>query len=285
MTTGQDIEQAAPSEPTGPSVGQVVVVASPKGGVGRTTVAANVAGALHAAEQRVCLVDLDLEFGDVALSLELTPVRNLLDAVEAALPDDLDDPLDMLKTEFRPGFDCILAPIDPTAADALPAGFVSDLLPALAESYDFVVVDTSAHQSTHVTAAFAAADRLLLVASPDVLNAKALHLLVGLLAASGTHARRDLVVNRAPGSKGASRGVSPADLAEAVGLPLALSLPDSVDVPRALLNGTPLVLDDSTHAFSVAISAFVQSWVRTPAAISQPGGRKKRRVLKKGKKL
>lgn len=283
MSTNEDVDHVAPSEPSA-TLGRVIVVAASKGGVGRTTVAANVAATLHAAGQRVCLVDLDLEFGDVALSLGLTPVRTLLDAVEAALPDDIDDPLELLKTEFRPGFDCVLAPIDPSVATTLPVGLVADLLPALAETYDFVLVDTSAHQSPHVAAAYKVADRILLVANPDVLNAKALHLQVDLLDAAGARAPRDLVINRAPVKQAASLGVASADLSDAIGLPVALSLTNSVDVPRALLKGVPLVLEDPAHQFSVQFHNLAQAWVGSPLGSGKAGGRKKRRGLRKGTK-
>lgn len=282
MSTDEDVD-GAPGEPSDPTVGQIVVVAAAKGGVGRTTVAANLASTVHAAGQRVCLVDLDLEFGDVALTLGLTPVRTLLDAVEAALPDDIDDPLELLKTEFRPGFDCVLAPIDPDVESKLPVGFVADLLRALAETYDVVLVDTSAHQSPHVMAAYEIADRIMLVANLDVLNAKGLHLLIDLLDVAGAKAPRDLIINRAPVNKASSVGVAPDDLSEAIGLPVALSLTNAVEVPRALLKGVPLSLEDPGHVFSEQLRAYANTWVSSPRDNSTPGGRKKRRGLRKGK--
>jgi pilus assembly protein CpaE len=283
MSTDEDVDHPTPTVTSVP--GRVVAVAATKGGVGRTTVAANLAAALHAAGQRVCLVDLDLEFGDVALSLGLTPVRTLLDAVEAAIPDDIEDPLELLKTEFRPGFDCVLAPIDPSAAKTLPVGLVADLLPALAETYDFVLVDTSAHQSPHVEAACKAADRVLLIANPDVLNAKALHLQVDLLNVSGARADRDLVINRAPVNQAVSPGVAWADLSDSIGLPVALLLTHSVDVPRALLKGVPLVLEDPAHQFSAQFRTLAESWIAPPEDSGTAEGRKKkRRGLRKGKK-
>src|ERR1700744_5803152 len=71
--------------------GQVVVVFSPKGGTGKTVMSANLALALGAGGgRRVCLVDLGLEFGDVAITLGLVPARNLIDAVDqrAAMTED-----------------------------------------------------------------------------------------------------------------------------------------------------------------------------------------------------
>src|SRR6266550_327954 len=73
-------QQSDADEPAG----QIVTVFSTKGGCGKTTVATNLAVALHAGGARACLVDLDLAFGDVAISLQLNPERTVVDAVAMA---------------------------------------------------------------------------------------------------------------------------------------------------------------------------------------------------------
>lgn len=281
MTTDSDPPQDA--SPVDQEAGKIVVIAAVKGGVGRTTIAANVAAALHHRGQRICLVDLDLEFGDIALSLKLDPVRTLVDAVEADIPDDIEDPLDLLTTEFLPGFNCILAPVDPRSALALPDNLIADLLPALAEKYDHVVVDTSAHQTTQVSAALRVADRILLVATPDFLNAKALRQQNDLLDLVATRAERSLIINREPGRKAAASGAGASDLTSVIGIPLAVTLPDTLDVPRSILRGRPLTLEDPAHPFSVKLHELVTGWV-PPAHSEGVGPRRKRSGLRKRKK-
>jgi len=283
MSTYDDPPQEASSVDQAAEAGKIVVIAAVKGGVGRTTIAANIAAALHHRGQRVCLVDLDLEFGDIALSLELDPMRTLVDAVEADIPDDTEDPLDLLTTEFRPGFNCILAPVDPRSALALPNNLIADLLPALAETYDHVVVDTSAHQSVEVSAALRAADRILLVATPDFLNAKALRLQNDLLDLVATTAERALIINRETGRKVDASGVGSIDLTSVIGIPLAATLPDTVDVPRSILQGRPLVMVDPDHPFSVKLRELVAGWV-APAHSDGADSRRKRSGLRKKKK-
>lgn len=263
--------------------GKIVVIAGVKGGVGRTTVAANVAAALHHHSQRVCLVDLDLEFGDVALSLKLDPVRTLVDAVEADIPEDTDDPLDLLKTEFLPGFSCILAPVDPRSAMTLPENLIADLLPALAETYDYVIVDTSAHQTVQVSAALRTADTILLVATPDFLNAKALRQQNDLLDLLATRAKRLLIINREPGRKAAASGAIATDLTSVIGIPLAATLPDTVDVPRSILQGRPLALEDPAHPFSMKLHELVTGWVPPVHSDGADSGRKRSGLRKKKK--
>lgn len=280
MTTDADPPQDAP--PVDQEAGKIAVIAAVKGGVGRTTIAANVAAALHRRGQRVCLVDLDLEFGDIALSLKLDPVRTLVDAVEADIPDDIEDPLDLLTTEFLPGFNCILAPVDPRSALALPENLIADLLPALAERYDHIVVDTSAHQTAQVSAALRAADRILVVATPDFLNVKALRQQNDLLDLLATRAERLLIINREPGRKAVASGASASDLTSVIGIPIAVTLPDTVDVPRSILQGRPLVLEDPGHPFSRKLHELVAGWM--PQVRSEGAGpRRKRSGLRKRK--
>src|SRR6185437_6857954 len=121
--------------------GRVITVYAAKGGCGKTTIATNLAVVLNADGARsVCLVDLYLEFGDVAVSLQLTPARTLIDAVDDGHIDEGN--LLNLVTNYRPSLDCVLAPIEPGDADRIPAAFVGELLEALTSSYEFVVVDT-----------------------------------------------------------------------------------------------------------------------------------------------
>ncbi len=281
MSSDGDPPQEA--SPVDQEAGQIVVIAAVKGGVGRTTLAANVAAALHHRGQRVCLVDLDLEFGDIALSLKLDPVRTLVDAVEADIPEDTEDPLDLLKTEYLPGFSCILAPVDPRSALALPQNLIADLLPALAETYDYVVVDTSAHQTAHVASALRVADRILLVATPDFLNAKALRQQNDLLDLLSTRAQRLLIINREPGRKAVASGASATDLTSVIRIPLAATLPDTVDVPRSILQGRPLVLEDPDHPFSTKLHELVTAWL-PPTQGDGADSRRKRSGLRKKKK-
>src|SRR3954468_19811179 len=104
--------------------GRVVTVFGGKGGCGRTTIAVNLAVVLAAATtDRVCLVDLDLRSGDVAVTLGLEPLRTLA----SAAPDDVD----ALVTPLRDRLDCVLAPVGPGEAERIEADGVEATLTAL----------------------------------------------------------------------------------------------------------------------------------------------------------
>src|SRR4051794_21870245 len=133
---GSDLAAASP-----PRDPRTVTLFSPKGGVGTTFLAVNIAVALaERGLRRVCIVDLDLEFGDVGIVSGVAPNRDISDAVGASL--DEDETVDAVLTNLSPGVDCVLAPIDPATADNVSTELVVALLARLRERYDFIVVDT-----------------------------------------------------------------------------------------------------------------------------------------------
>src|SRR3954449_5422925 len=144
--------------------GRLLTVFSPRGGVGRTTIAANLAVALAArGDARVCLVDLDLGFGDIAITLQLFPARTIADAV--ALESDIDfSTLEPLLTPHRRGFSTLVAPVQPDAKDSIPATLIARILSVLKSNFDYVIVDTAPAFDEHVLQAFDETDELLLVA-------------------------------------------------------------------------------------------------------------------------
>ena len=115
----------------------------------------------------MCLVDLDLAFGDVAITLQLFPARTIADAVH--LESGLDfSVLQPLLTEYRPGLCALVAPVQPDAKDAIPAALVGRILAMLKANFDQVVVDTSPAFDEFVLQAVDETDEMLLVTTLDV---------------------------------------------------------------------------------------------------------------------
>ena len=130
----------------------LVVVLGPKGGVGKTTVATNLATTLVQRGRRTLLIDLDLQFGDVGLVLGVHPDRTIHDLVAAQGRLD-GDRLRGFVGGSADGVDVLLAPARPDQADAVTPERLTELLDVARREYDVVVVDTPpAFTSTTITA-------------------------------------------------------------------------------------------------------------------------------------
>jgi len=234
----------------GASRGKLVTVFSPKGGVGKTTLAVNLAIALTAkGAKKVCLVDLDLSFGDVAITLQLFPARTIADAVH--LESGLDFAvLETLITPYRDGLAALVAPVQPDAKDSIPAALIGRILQLLKANYDYVVVDTSPAFDEQVLQAFDETDEMLLVTTLDVPTLKNVKIAVETLdLLNFPVSKRRLVLNRADDKVGLS-----ADKVEStLGMKIAHSIPTSAQVANATNAGEPIVGALPRHPVSQAI--------------------------------
>ncbi len=129
----------------GPSGGQVITVGRAKGGMGATTLAVNLALSLiepigKEDPKRVCLLDLDVQFGDAALYLDLAPRSDLVDIVQK--PTRLDTALLLgAMTEHESGLEVLQAPIEPMPLDALRTETVGRMIDLAQQEFDYVVID------------------------------------------------------------------------------------------------------------------------------------------------
>jgi len=152
--------------------GRAFVVAGAKGGVGATTVAVRLALAASTGGQRVCLVDLDLQKGDVPTLMDITHRRTLLDLVEVV--DDISArALDETVYAHVSGVRVLLAPAEGERSDDITGRVARAVLAALRSRFDIVVIDVGAHVTEAGAVAVEMADEVLLVTTADVLAMKA----------------------------------------------------------------------------------------------------------------
>lgn len=241
------------------SEGKVVTVFSAKGGVGKTTIATNLAVYLASKGHRTLLVDLDLSFGDVGISLQLAPSTSIMDAV--AMGGHLDEAgLAALVTKHdASGLEVICAPGDPGDADRIPATVVQELLRVARLRFEFIVVDTPPSFTEHVLTACDAANALILIATLDIPAVKNLRIALDTLDALGNPKdSRIILLNRAD----TKVGLQPDDVQDAIRTPIALSVPSSLAVPSSINRGVPLITAEPNHPVSVALKMLGDTHVR-----------------------
>jgi pilus assembly protein CpaE len=252
------------------SRGRLVTVFSPKGGVGKTTLAVNLSLALsQGGTRKVCVVDLDLAFGDVAITLQVFPARTIADAVhlESGLDFHVVEPL---LTNYHDQLSALVAPVQPDAKDSIPPSLVGRILNLLKQQFDFVVVDTSPAFDEFVLQAFDETDDLLLVTTLDVPTLKNVKVAVETLdLLNFPKPRRHLILNRADDKVGLT-----ADKVEStLGMTIAAAIPTSTQVAHATNSGEPILLSAPRHQVSQALNKLAASLSgsRTSAAAA-PGG-------------
>jgi pilus assembly protein CpaE len=182
---------------------QIIAVFSPKGGVGRTTLATNLALALRQqTNQRVALVDANLQFGDVGVLLNLNPKnRSILDAVGGGEPDR--DIIDSVMVEHATGTRVLLAPPSPEGADLVTPAYLRSILEILREDHDWVVVDVPAGLNDHTLGVLDAADQILIVAALEITTIKNVRLFLEVAdQLDYERSKLRLVINRADASQG-----------------------------------------------------------------------------------
>ena len=247
----------ADSEEGGRS-GRVVTVFSAKGGVGKTTISTNLGVYLASTGSRVLLVDLDLAFGDVAISLQLTPSRTTTDLI--AMSRELDSHgLASAVTRHASGLDTLCAPDTPADADRIPAATTARLLQVARGMYDFVIVDTPPAFTEHVLAALDVTDVSILIATMDVPAVKNLCLVLNTMDQLGYPKQsRVVVMNRSD----VKAGLKIADIEAVTKQPVAVSIPNSPDVPASINRGVAIVLEEPDHPVSAALRSLANAHVR-----------------------
>ena len=251
--------------------GRIITVFSAKGGVGKTTFSTNLGAYLASTGAKVLVVDLDLAFGDVGISLQMLPQNSISDLISMA--GHLDEAgLRSIVTHHESGLDAACAPAEPSDADRVPGTLIAEALRVARRAYDYVVIDTPPAFTEHVLAAFDNSDLLVLIATLDIPAVKNLRLTLDTLDLLGNPKDSRLVVlNRSD----AKVGLRAEDVVTAIKQEIAVSVPSSTAVPASVNRGVAIVLDDPKHPVSVAFRHLADEYLRQrdgAGVLSDEGG-------------
>ncbi len=284
---GTFLAKTTPAQPDAPAVArstgpaEVILVFSGKGGVGKSLIATNLAVAL--AEQtggRVALVDLDLQFGDIGVMLNLDHSRSITELVDGSSGIDDESVGEVLATGPS-GIKVLLAPISPELADLVTAEHVRALVTELRRTFDYVIVDSASHLTEFNLEVIELAQRVVVVTAltiPAIKDAKlTLKVLESLSVDPDTIM---LVVNRVDGYADFNQE----SIEQSLRTPVTVQIPhDPRVIGDAVTRGLPFVTAHPEAEVSRALRELVARIVpeRAMAAAAAPdsGDRKRRKGI------
>lgn len=264
----------APAADPSQARGRVVAVMSPKGGVGKTTVATNLAiGLGKVAPMGVVIVDLDLQFGDVASGLLLEPEHSITEAVRGAASQD-SMVLKAFLTVHPAGIYALCAPRSPAESDYITPGHVSQLINQLAGEFKYVVVDTAPGLGEHCLATLELATDGVWVCGMDVPSIRGLRKCFSVLKELQLlPAGRHTVLNFADRRS----GISVQDVEATIGVPIDTVIPRSRTLPFSTNRGIPVLQGTTRDAASKGLKKLVDRF--DPAWVSTTHNQQHRRVV------
>lgn len=230
---------------------RIIVVTSGKGGVGKTTVTSNLGMAIARLGRRVALVDAD--FGlrnlDLLLGLENRVVYTAIDVLAGQCR--LDQAL--VKDKRQEGL-VLLPAAQSRTKESISPGHMKKLVAALAEKFDYVIIDSPAGIEMGFQNAIAAAKEALIVTTPEIAAVRDADRVVGLLEAHSLK-RIHLIINRLkPRMVQADQMMSVQDVQEILAIPLIGVIPDDERVIISSNKGEPLVLAEQVSLPGTAVN-------------------------------
>jgi pilus assembly protein CpaE len=264
----------APTGGGGDRDGQIVAVFSPKGGVGRTTIAVNMAiAAATELGKSVVLMDGSFQFGDVGVLMNLNPknksIADLVPELEAGEPESLDT----FVINHSAGVRVLLAPPSPEMAELITPTAVRRVLEALRTQHDLVIVDCTSWFNETTLAILDAADVILTILSLEITSIKNMRLFLEVADQLGyEHGKVKLVLNRAD----SSLGIRVTDVENSIGRKVDHTIvSDGRSVVYALNRGVPFFLSNREAEVSQDVLRLAQAVAGERVAAGSDDARKK----------
>ncbi len=234
-------------------LGKIIVVYSPKGGVGCTTIASNLAASLHSESSLAVIVDGNLLFGDVAVFFNEQGRNTILDLAPRA--DELDPDIinEVLITHSLSNIRILASPPRPEFVDQVSADQFQKVLRYLQRIYEYIIVDTTPYLTEVVQSAMDIANLILLVATQDIPSIKSVNSFLSLSDQSGINRKRILFVLNWFDKRIA---ISPERISESLKQTVEGVIPYEERIVTTSINrGVPFIIENKNTLISKSIYA------------------------------
>ncbi|MGI6166986.1 MAG: AAA family ATPase [Eubacteriales bacterium] len=236
---------------------RVISFFSGKGGTGKTTLAVNTAVALASQGKKTIIIDADLQFGDVAVLLDLDPQDTIYELARDVEEMNIDVVKSAL-TMHKSGLELLAAPKSPELAEYIRDKTLEIIINTVRPYYEFIIIDLAPGFGDISIAAIENSDIVNFVACVDILSLKNAKISLGIFDALRQKEKVGLILNRA------TQGIiSKADFEKVLSLTPVVCLPEDKEVLSSINKGVPFVTGAPRSAVAKAIMAYVNTLCET----------------------
>lgn len=255
---------------------QIITVFSTKGGVGKTTIVTNLAVSLfHESRKKVVIVDLDLQFGDVAVMMNVIPKRTITELIQDIGSLDAET-LESYLVPHSSGVRVLPAPTRPEYAELITAAHVEKILNTLKQKYDYIIVDTPPFFHETTLTALDICQQILLIVSLDLPTIKNVKLGLEVLESLHHKGKVKLILNRSSNEI----GIKCSDMERSLGMKVAAHIPsDGRVVVGAVNKGVPFVISQPGAKISQSVKELAQMIIKRSDTGLETGDESKKGLL------
>jgi pilus assembly protein CpaE len=232
-----------------PQQGKIITVYSPKGGVGTTTLASNLALALRLKKLKVLLIDANNQFGTIPLFFSLRPRNSVIDLISRI--DELDAEIlkEVITVHEASGLEILAAPPRPEMADQVNGESFGKLLSYVKRYYNFIIIDTASYLDETTLTAIEKSEITVLLSSLEIPSLRNVNAFSLLYQALGYNPRKVVFVLNLYDRKS---GISLERISESLSMEIFMALPldDKLVLREAVKRGIPVMVDNQAHIFS-----------------------------------